>query len=115
MEKMMKKPEVEAVRFEDADVIATSSLTLQGFNDVESKNGTVTYNGNSYDNSDTLISALKGKYGGAINDVFVRNGSEDSTNVDALFTSDESGSNVAYDGTYYWYNTVDNSLYFGKK
>lgn len=25
MEKMMKKPEVEAVRFEDADVIATSS------------------------------------------------------------------------------------------
>ena len=28
MEKMMKKPEVEAVRFDDADVIATSSLRV---------------------------------------------------------------------------------------
>ena len=119
----MDKPTVEAVRFNSADVIATSggvadTFTVDYFNNGKQGDLTVTYMGNPYTDWKQLRDALKA--GGhdpadASNkktDTYTRQGDQGENTIDGWYSYDEvdgfgwlySDLNQNVNGIYTWYD-----------
>lgn len=101
----MKRPEMEVVRFKEADIIVASGniATLSGFSDTSPDNGTVRYGNTTYDYTNYHTSP----YGGG-NAVF-NNGDWDES-LDDLFAYDAGRLYIGFDGNYK-YNESDGKFY----
>lgn len=97
MEKMMKKPEVEAVRFEDADVIATSRPVTSGSGyatrGLEIKQY-YSHTGNTGDSNNY-----------SDNELYVGNNLQGDPDFGISFESNPVDTDTSYN--YAWFNTTD--------
>ena len=101
----MKRPEMEVVRFKEADIIVASGniATLSGFNDNEARNGEVRYGNTTYKRGDRDSFPYDGK------ETRFNSGNLEIT-LDGLFTSDAAGFSMDFDGKY-TYNENDRKFH----
>lgn len=111
---MMRTPEMDVIRFKEADVIvasggATKSISFSNFNDDIANNSTISFNGKSY-----LISTLGMDMGGMdtfredFNAYFGTNYTNQEMNyvtfngvtLASIYVNNEKGDKVAYNGTF---------------
>ena len=90
----MKRPEMEVLRFKEADIIVASVATLSGFNDTESYNAKIHFQDKDYTTNNN-------DYFPYTSPMFVNDHGEGMV-YGYLFQNDETGSPVDYDGTYHW-------------
>ncbi|WP_294480844.1 hypothetical protein [uncultured Ruminococcus sp.] len=93
----MKRPEMEVVRFKEADIIVASGniATLSGFNDNVYHNAQIQYGNNTYDRTNyTDFPHPKGNF-----TIFQYEAGEADV-LDHMFGSEDTGTD--YDGTYKW-------------
>ncbi|WP_295152421.1 hypothetical protein [uncultured Ruminococcus sp.] len=99
----LRTPEVEVIRFNEADVIvASGTLRLTNFTDSEPKNATGVYKGYTYVNDgsgdiNAFISYINQDHPGDIN---VDNANGMSGNIGFVFLNEETQTD--YDGIYTW-------------
>ena len=97
----LRTPEVKVIRFNEADVIvASSTLTLGGFGDMQIGNATGTYKNVTTGNVNDLIHLIQGDYPNEDDPTIVNNNNDAST-IRSVF-DDELGTDSAYNGTYRW-------------
>lgn len=92
----MKRPEMDVVRFKEADIIVASGniATLSGFNDNEARNGIVSYGGTDYKRDDRDSFPYDGK------ETLFYSGNAQTT-LNALFMLDSlENSPSGFDGKY---------------
>ena len=119
----MEKPTVEAVRFNSADVIATSGgggVTLSHIGDENAQNNTFTIDGTSYGmnagSMKNLVKALNSISGGNNNDPYFTTGNSSTLcSLGVLWNGDgyDNSDFASYNGYYEWYNggTPDESYW----
>ena len=107
----MKTPEMEVVRFEEADVIVASGFATK-FGSVQNAGGTkgdlkVTINGHSY-NYDTLATGINDGIYAGLGSI---NCSKDSNSKSLKKLFDDDENNGAYDGYYESYDDGFNYIW----
>ena len=100
----MKRPEIEVVRFKEADVIVASGniARLSGFNEGGAGTGKVNYGGTDYDygNRNSLYNQFPS--GGT---EFFNNNAGEIERIDDLFSNKQNNDlYVSWDGYYKWEN-----------
>ena len=109
----LRTPEVEVIRFNEADVIVASggTLTMTNFGDSNSANNVTTYKSDKYIYNDGqvgldgFINYIKGDVGYNGNIMFDPGDGNEQSLIGALtYKDDVDGAD--YNGTYRWYNGV---------
>ncbi|MBE6867657.1 MAG: hypothetical protein E7494_02730 [Ruminococcus albus] len=98
----MKRPEMEVVRFKEADIIVASGVTLSGFYNGVNNDANAYYNGNDYNKAKNNIDDFYSLLPNNSKTIFDNSNGQFDT-IDKMFGYDEGDAySEGWNGTYKW-------------